>query len=156
MEEAYRFNSPKARNDYFRQKNGGDATSDNLPDELSRLKVTAEQMNDPATKRDVHNLYIYNLEPDDVQKIIAELKTDKNTYSVYTSRQKKGTLALRIFDDNMANWMSNSLPIIQKILQESGKYSETEINDLPGQISNVNMSRKDIQAGYADSEKKSY
>lgn len=154
MEEAFRFNNPKQRNDYYRQKNGGDATSDNLPDAISRLKVTGEQMTDPATKRGVHNIYIYNLEPEDVQKIIAALKGDKDTYSVYTSRQKKGTLALRIFDDNMASWMNNALKTIQNILAESGNYNENEINDLPGQLNNVNMSKQEIQAGYAESEKK--
>ena len=79
MQEAFRFNNAQARNDYFRKQAGGDAASENKPDELGRLKISYSEGTVPVvaggkvTQLPVHNIFLYNLQPNDVQEIIREL-----------------------------------------------------------------------------------
>ncbi len=154
MKEAYNFGNAKARKDHFRSQHGGDDTEGNMPD-LRRLKISDSQIVDPVTKRNMHNVYIYNLEKEDIKTLTDRLTGDEYTRFIGSPRRGvPNTLLIKVFNDDMRNWETKTLPIIQNILRDTGHYNEKEVNDLPGLLSNVNMTKEELQTKYIEAQNK--
>ena len=165
MEEAYK----NSRNDFFRKQAGGDAAEENKPDGAGRIKVSYSEGTAPAIENGklvmskgkpvqlpVHNLFFYNLQPDDVQLIINELMSNKEqtrTLNAFVPRKNlKNCVQVRIGINDMDTWLNSGLPLVQNVLRQSGSYNEQEINDIPGYISNVAVSKQEMEQGYKDAE----
>lgn len=164
MQEAFRFNNAQARNDYFRKQAGGDAASENKPDELGRLKISYSEGTVPVvaggkvTQLPVHNIFLYNLQPNDVQEIIRELtaqKKETRTQNAFVPRRNvRDCVQIRVGENDMEQWLQTGMQIVQNILRQSGVYDEQEINDMPGYISNVAVSKAQMRQEYQNAENK--
>lgn len=135
------------RREYFRQKALGTSVGGKDADVESndgQINVSCEEKLDQISHKDVHNLLLTNIKPEDRELIFKTMNRNPKLHTLQVAKPTENTVKIRIDDNELEAWMNDGgLATLMEILKNSGNYPQDVLNDLPGRISNVMTSREE-------------